>query len=74
MDHFHRAGSSTMFEEEPIIQDMITDSSIEDEDSDVMDMEFDALANNIHSYQFNTTTITNMEYELEEHMCFSSKD
>jgi len=39
-----------------------------------MDMEDEALAITIHPYQYNTTTTTNMEYELEEHTCFNSKD
>jgi len=53
---------------------MIIDSSSDDQDPDVMDIEDDAQRNTIHPYQSNTTTITNMEYELHEHMCFSSKD
>jgi len=73
MDHFHGVYSSTMPKEEPIIRDMINDSRSEDQYPDVMDMEHDAPANTIHSYQSNTTTTTNMEYELDEHMCFSSK-
>jgi len=52
---------------------MIIDSSSKDENPDVMDMEDDVPANTIHPYS-NTTTIMNMEYELEEHMCFNSKD
>jgi len=72
MNHFHGDGSSTMFEDEPIIRDMIIDSSSEDEDPE--DMEDDVPANMIHLYQSNTTTTTNTEYELEEHMCFNSKD
>ena len=51
---------------------MIIDSSSEDEDPE--DMEDDVPANTIHLYQSNTTTTTNTEYELEEHMCFNSKD
>jgi len=74
MDHFHGVGSSIISKEEPIIRDIIIDSSSEDEDPDVMDMEDDVLANMIHPYQSNTTTTTNMEHELDEHMCFSSKD
>jgi len=53
---------------------MIIDSSSDDEDPDVMDIEGDEPRNTVHSYQSNTTTTTNMEYELHEHMCFSSKD
>jgi len=37
-------------------------------------MEDDALVNSINPYQSNTTITTNMEYELDDHMCFSSKD
>jgi len=73
MDHFHGAGSSAILKEELIIRNMIIDSSLEDEDPDVMDMEDDVPTNTIHPYP-NTTTTTNMEYELCEHMCFSSKD
>jgi len=53
---------------------MIINSGSEHEDPDVKDMEDDAPANTIHPYQSNTTTIKNIEYELEEHMGFSSKD
>jgi len=53
---------------------MIIDSILEDEDPDVMDVEDDVPANTIHPYHSNTTIIMNMEYELEEHMCFNSKD
>jgi len=74
MDHFHGAGSSTISEEEPIIRDIIIDFSSEDEDPNVMDMEDDVLTNTIHPYQSNITTTMNMEYELDEYMCFSSKD
>ena len=72
MNHFHGVGSCTMYEDEPIIRDMINDSSSEDKDPE--DMEDDVPANTIHLYHSNTTTTTNTKYELEEHMCFNSKD